>query len=148
MSDLNSLLEPDEKVVFRTRVHAWVFITPGVVFLWIVVFLPNILLLAGFGLITLLYGVFQYTYSEYILTNRKLIKRSGYYYIRTEEYPVEKIDSVILWQNYPDRILGTGVVILLGVGMITKKIYGIARAKDFRNAIHSQLSTEPEHYFD
>jgi uncharacterized membrane protein YdbT with pleckstrin-like domain len=147
MTEPTKLLEPDETVVFRTRTHKWVLIAPVFLLIFTLALLPDLMVLFLFSAILLFIGIIQYNYSEYLVTNKRFIKKSGFYYIRTEEIPVEKIDNVTFWQSRSDRVLGTGIVTLFGIGITNKRIKGLARAKDFRDALHSQLSVEPDNYF-
>jgi uncharacterized membrane protein YdbT with pleckstrin-like domain len=141
------ILHPQEEIVFRSKAPETVFLAPFIlmlilffaghhgIFFWLAVFFS-------------LAGVFKYFYYEHIVTNKRIITKYGFFYLRYRELPIEKVDNVTCWQSFADRLLGTGVVTLFGTGIITRKIKRIAKAADFRNAIHSQLSTEPEHYFD
>jgi uncharacterized membrane protein YdbT with pleckstrin-like domain len=148
MTESKHILEPDEQVVFKTRTHKWVFLAPVSFVIITLLVLPDFVLAFLFFGILFFTGILQYNYSEYLITNKRFIKKSGFFYIRTEEIPVEKINNVTFWQGWSDRVLGTGIVTLFGMGISTKRIKGLARAKDFRNALHSQLSVEPENYFD
>jgi len=148
MTKLTNILEPDEQVVFRTRIHKWVLIAPVLLLIITLALLPYLILLFLLSAILLLIGVIQYNYSEYLVTNKRFIKKSGFYYIRTEEIPIGKIDNVTFWQNWSGRVLGTGIVTLFGIGITKRRIKGLARAKDFRDALQSQLSVEPDNYFD
>ena len=146
-------LESGEQILLRSKLHPGLMIAGSMIILYaIFVFLftgySSNLFSAGFGILFLIVGFFRWSYYEFILTNRRLLKLSGYYYIRKEEYPLLKVDHVTLWQNLLDRFWDRGMITLFGIGIRTKKIRGIANAKMFKNAIHSQLSAEPDHYFD
>ena len=99
------------------------------------------------GLIWLAAGFLKWTYKEYILTNNRLAIVSGYFYLRTESIPLDEIEHVSLYQNWTDRWWGKGIVTLFGMGIQTKRLKGIKTAKEFKDAIHSQLSVDPEPYF-
>jgi len=147
MNWLQKILHPHEEIVFRSKAPESVILVPFVlmlilffsgyhgVFFWLAVF---------FSLV----GVFRYFYYEHIVTNKRIITKYGFFYLRYRELPIEKVDAVTCWRSFTDKLYGTGVVALFGIGITTRKIKRIAKAADFRNAIHSQLSTEPENYFD
>lgn len=146
-------LEPDETILLRTRKHPGLMYGGLVMLVYalIMVFLSGLtpdLLFAGLGLVLVISGFFQWSYSEFVLTDSRLLKVSGYYYIRAEEVLLKKVGHVTLWQNILDRWWDRGVITLYGIGIRTQKIRGISNASSFKNAIHSQLSVEPEHYFD
>lgn len=148
MTKSKNLLESDERLVFKTRTHKWVFLAPVSFVILTLIVLPDFLLAFLFFAILFFIGILQYNYSEYLITNKRFIKKTGFFYIRTEEIPVDKINNVTFWQGWSDRVLGTGIVTLFGMAISTKRIKGLARAKDFRDAIHSQLPVEPDNYFD
>jgi len=100
-----------------------------------------------FCVILSLAGSFKAFYFEYLLTDKRIISKYGLFYIRYREIPLEKVDNIICWQNPKDKLFGTGLITLFGIGIRQTKFRRIANAMDFKHAIHSQLSTEPEHYF-
>lgn len=147
------MLESGEEILLRSRLHPGLMLGGGLVILYslvIVIFTGQManLIYTGVGFLMFAIGLFRWSYREFIVTNKRLLMVSGYYYIRIMEYPINKIDNVSLWQNKIDRLWDRGVVTLFGIGIRTRKIRGIAGATRFRNAIHSQLSVEPDHYFD
>ena len=146
-------LEPEEQILLRSKLHPGLMIAGSMIILYAIFvsiftgYSTN-LISAGFGMLILIIGFFRWSYYEFILTNRRFLKLSGYYYIRKEEYPLVKVDHVTLWQNMLDKFWDRGIITLFGIGIRTKKIRGLADAKNFKNAIQSQLSVEPDHYFD
>ena len=146
-------LKSGEQILLRSRVHPGLMIAGAMIILYAI--LVSVLtgygsnmISAGFGAIFLFVGFFRWSYHEFILTNQRFLKLSGYYYIRAEEYPLVKVEHVTLWQNKLDKFWNRGMITLFGMGIRTRKFRGIADAKRFKNAIHSQLSVEPSHYFD
>lgn len=99
------------------------------------------------GVIWTFIGLIKWTYKEYILTNQRFIVVSGYFYLRTESLPIDKIEHVTLYQNWTDKWWGKGIVTLFGIGIQKKRIKGLKNAENFRHAIHSQLSIDSEPYF-
>lgn len=147
------LLESGEVILLRSRLHPGLMLGGGLMILYSVIMAVSTgqvfnLIFGGFGLLIFVIGFFQWSYREFVVTNRRILMLSGYYYIRTKEYPIGKIDNVTLWQNRIDKFWDRGVVMLFGIGIRTRKIRGIAGATRFKNAIHSQLSVEPDHYFE
>lgn len=146
MAWLNKLLEPEEEVIIRSKAHKAI--------VWIPFGLMLILFLIGshgflFWILVIfsLFGVFNYFYYEYAVTNRRIITKYGFFYIRYRELSLQKVDNIICWQNIGDRRLGTGLIMMFGVGITQQKFRRMANAMDFKNAIYSQLSTKPKHYF-
>ncbi|TVR35937.1 MAG: hypothetical protein EA390_01080 [Balneolaceae bacterium] len=149
----NIELEPGEEILIRSRHHngymmaGLAMILYGIAMMFITGFNPDLLLI-GIGVLLLLFGFIKWSYLEYVVTNRRFIRVSGYFYIQIEQYLLEKVGHVTLWQNSLDRFWDRGVITLHGIGIRTKKIRGLKNATSFKNAIHSQLSVEPDHYFD
>ena len=153
MSRITHILQPEEEILFQTKVHKWVLVGPAVftfytLVLWIFFLGQLFLFMFIFALLWLAAGLIRYTYTDYILTNRRFMRVSGYWFLHTVEYPLEKIDSVTYWKLLSDKWLDTGVVTLFGIGIKTATFRSLARARELRDAIHSQLSVEPVHYFD
>ena len=146
-------LKSGEQILLRSKLHpglmygGMILLIYALCMLFLIGFTPD-LILAVVGLVFTIAGFIQWSYFEYILTDKRLLKVSGYYYIRAEEVLLEKVGHVTLWQNMLDRIWDRGIITLYGIGIRTQKIRGISKASNFKNAIHSQLSVEPEHYFD
>lgn len=100
-----------------------------------------------YAIIWIAIGFFKWTYREYILTNERLAIVSGYYYLRTESIPIDKIEHVTLRQYWNQKWLDTGVVTIFGIGIRKKRIKGLKDAGKLKAAIHSQLSVDPKPYF-
>lgn len=147
MKWIDKILTLEEVIIFRTKAPETVISVPFILLL-VLFFLGHHGLLFWATVFLSLFGVFQYFYFEHVVTNKRLITKYGFFYLRYRELSLHKIDNVTWRQSLTGKILGTGVVTLFGIGITTRKIRKVGRAADFRNAIHSQLSTEPMHYFD
>lgn len=146
MNWMGKILNLEEVIIFRTKAPETVILVPFILML-VLFFLGHHGLLFWVTVIFSLLGVFQYFYFEHVVTNKRLITKYGFFYLRYRELPLQKIDNVTCRQSITDKIFGSGEVTLFGIGIIKRKFRKIARADDFRNAINSQLSTEPDHYF-
>lgn len=146
--------EVGEEVLVRSNIHPSMFYG-GLLFLIYIIAISLsevhdafFLTMFAIGLIWTIWGFIKSTYTEYIITNKRLAIVSGYFYRRIVVFPLDKIDHVTIYQNWTDKRWGKGIVTLFGIGIKTKKIRGLANAKNFRDAINSQLAVEPDHYFD
>jgi hypothetical protein len=145
------ILSDGEEILFQTRHHRWILVSASLLtaYALIMLFLSwYFVFIFIFSLVYLLTAYLKVTYTDYILTNRRFLRVSGYWFLHTEEYPLEKIDTVTYWKLLSDKWLDTGVVTLFGIGIKTATFRGLAHARELRDAIHSQLSVEPVHYFD
>lgn len=147
MEWLNKILEPGEEVIFRSKAHEAIVWLPFALMM-ILFLLGSYGILFWLSVIFSLLGIFNYFYYEYTVTNSRIITKYGFFYIRYRELNLQKVDNVICWQNLVDRRLGTGLITLFGVGIRQQKFRRMANAVDFKNAVYSQLSTEPERYFE
>jgi len=146
-------LDSEEEILYRSHKHPAMFYGGLFYSIYMIVValtggnpIANTIFVSA-GIIWTLFGLIKWTYTEYILTNQRLEVVSGYFYLRTESYPIDKIEHVTLYQNWTDKWWGKGIVTLFGIGIQTKRIKGLNNAADFRDAIHSQLSVNPEPYF-
>jgi len=143
----NIILDEDEQLITRSKPHMASALIP----------FTALLLLFSFGIYGIAFwffvllsltGAFRAFYFEYLLTDRRIISKYGFFYIRYRELPLEKVDNIICWQNVADKYFGTGLIMLFGTGIRQTKFRRVANAMDFKHAVYSQLSTEPEHYFE
>ena len=124
-----------EEIVYVTRHHWSMLLTPlsllvfTFVSLWLLI--PVIIYFA--------YKTFLFLSNQFIVTDRRVIQKKGLYYIRTEEWPIEKIEEVIYTQSLGDSWWENGTVILLGIAISKTRLTNIWHPKHFRNAIYSQL---------
>jgi hypothetical protein len=135
MSWIDDYLLYGEEVVYETGLH-WSIFSPGIAFI------PLGLVNWWFWIpVPLLLGYHAYIFysHQYVVTNHRLIKKQGIYYIRRQDWPHEKIDDVIYTQTLGDRLWNKGSVILLGMSISKTKIENIWQPAQLRNAIQSQL---------
>ena len=127
-----------EEIVYVTRHHWSMLLTPlSLLFLlfvslWLII--PVIFYLG--------YQTFLFLSNQFIVTDRRVILKKGLYYIRTEEWPIEKIEEVIYTQSLGDFWWENGTVILLGIAMSKTRFANIWHPQHFRNAIYSQLPAD------
>lgn len=143
----DKILDNNEQLITRSQPHKASALLPFTVL--ILLFLLGIYGVAFWFFVALsLAGAFKSFYFEYLLTDKRIISKYGFFYIRYREISLDKIDNIICWQNLADKWLGTGLITLFGTGIRQMKFRRIANAMDFKHAVYSQLSTEPEHYFE
>ena len=132
MGYAEKVLQPGESVVYRAHLHwiaylsAVLFIVAAVVLALLAVFLPGAALRLGLivaALIALFLGLFQtlrvwfvVANTEIIVTNRRLIYKTGFIARDTVEMNLDKVESVLVEQSIVGRMLDFGRVIIRGVG--------------------------------
>lgn len=159
-----SILQPNEKVLFATSLH-WIIFFQGAVALT----LGLLLLFYGQPMLTLLgeptlqttaeeplkylttfltlLGLYLLTVTtlrqlgtELVLTNHRLIAKSGIISRNSYELFLTKIEGADLEQSAFGRIFGYGKLTIRGVGTNLAPLYDIANPNGFQNVLLAQLT--------
>jgi uncharacterized membrane protein YdbT with pleckstrin-like domain len=113
---VNNHLIRDEHVVFETNFHWVIFISLR-------------------GIFTLFIApAFTRWVSEFAVTNRRIIIKTGFVARRTVEMNLSKIESVNVDQTVMGRIFGYGSITIIGTGGTRESFHNIARPLEFRKA--------------
>lgn len=133
MGYAEKVLQPGETITYRARLH-WIVYLGGIVLVLAAVILALLaaalragdtvrlgLMLAA--LIALFLGLFQMLRAwfvagntEIVVTNRRLIYKTGFVARDTVEMNLDKVESVLVEQTLLGRMLDFGTVIVRGVG--------------------------------
>lgn len=112
----NKHLISDETVVFETTLHWVIFFTLRSLFtLTIAAWLERWL-------------------SEYVITNRRIIIKTGFIARDTFEMNLSKIESVNVDQSVMGRILNFGSITIIGTGGTRETFHNISKPLEFRKA--------------
>lgn len=148
---IDNILQPGEKILYSTTIHAIVYV-PGLACLLAAVaalagahMVPNdtavMALLGASILLALLAGVllarawFRRWTTETDVTTLRLVYKEGFIRRQTFEMSLDKIESVDVSQGIAGRLFGWGDVTVMGVGEGRKTIRMIASPIEFRNHI-------------
>jgi len=116
MKYLNKTLSSNEKVIANPKVSKWSLFSPYLVFLIGVCFAP---VTAGLSLLTIIYPIvahiFRWT-TEYGVTNKKVLFKTGLIRRKTDELYTKKIEGVDVIQGIVGRIFGYGDLVFTGTG--------------------------------
>jgi uncharacterized membrane protein YdbT with pleckstrin-like domain len=152
MAYLDRVLQPGEKLLMRTRLHWYGYITPmfGLIVALAVVIATFVVLpksqtaWAGYGLaaliaiaavLSLIGRMIRVATTEFGVTDHRVIVKHGVFSLHTVEMNVDKIESVDVDQSLMGRMFDFGVVTIHGVGARWDPISGITDPLGFRNAI-------------
>lgn len=109
----NNLIR-DEVVVYETKYHWKIFISLK-------------------ALLTLFIGPALARWSdEFVITNKRIICKTGIFSRKTFEMNLNKIESVNVDQSFMGRVLGYGSVTIIGTGGTRESFPDISSAVDFR----------------
>ncbi len=138
------------KVVFWPGVIAVVFDALGIYLLWRATFggsaeeKGGAMMLLGAGLI--LFGIVPFAMaqikrvsSEFAVTNKRVIVKTGMIKRDTVEMFLHKVESVNVDQSVAGRMLGYGTLALHGTGGTAETFHDIASPLEFRRQVQEQI---------
>lgn len=144
----NNLLR-DEEIVYRAKIH-WAIFLPSIIWAIIAIIFTatyssetdeNTMAVVGLlwviAVFCLIHELIEKLSSEYALTNKRLIMKSGIIARRTVELMLTKCEGVSVDQSIMGRLLGYGTL-LATTGGATNKFRKIADPVIFRNRINEQ----------
>lgn len=109
MDWLKNILNQNETVIYQTRSHRYIFISP--LFIMLCGFLH--LWFLFIGLFNLVFFTCRYFYYEYIITDCRIIIKKGLFYIRTEEIMLDDSDEVIIRRSWSEKFIRGGSIYIL-----------------------------------
>jgi len=126
MSYIDKNLLADEKVVFRTKKHKIIFLTP-IIFTVLSIFASSYMasdtLLLNFiwapWIVTLIYWGYvglEYFTSEFVVTDKRVMMREGFFNRHTNEMRLSAISQVNVDQSLLGQILNYGIVSINAFG--------------------------------
>ncbi len=151
-SYVDKILQPDEQVRIIGRRH-WAVYWPGIAMLVVALILYllhaalpsvgtffDIVALIALAVALALLGRewFDQWGLEIVVTNRRVVYKRGVISRYTTEMNMEKIESVVVDQDLPGRLLGYGAVEIRGTGAGIERLKMIAHPLLLRNAITAQ----------
>ena len=164
MSYINDNLLPNEKVHFRAKVSAAVFLRAILsfvigIFFFILALEPaqqveeSVSIISGLQFIAaiLFFGIaifigvralIYFLTTEFAVTNRRVIAKRGFIQRSTIEILLQQVESVIVHQNILGRIIKFGTVVVIGTGGTKEPFRAISGPVKTRRIINEIL----EHY--
>jgi uncharacterized membrane protein YdbT with pleckstrin-like domain len=148
MSYIDRNLIEGERVVYRTRLHWLVFAMP--ILVTIVVLLPAAWFLLdspnwqGFAwvplalaLLVLLPAFVKRQSSDFAVTNKRVMMKSGVMTTRSVELLLNKIEAIAVDQSLAGRMFGYGNIVVTGSGGTREAFSQIQSPLEFRRAVQS-----------
>lgn len=135
---------PGETVVHRAQLHFTVYAWAAVwTFLAFVSFFASAAPVGAlFLIIAFVSGANAYvisTTSEFAITDKRTIIKTGFVWRRTSELLLVKLESVGVDQGVLGRILNYGTITLAGTGGAREKFKHIADPMGFRRKVYEQI---------
>ena len=147
MSYIDRNLIEGERVVYRTRLHWLVFAMP--ILFTIVVLVPAAwFLYNGSGqafawvplviaLLVLLPAFIKRQSSDFAVTNKRVMMKSGVMTTRSVELLLNKIEAISVDQSLAGRMFGYGNIVVTGSGGTREAFSHIQSPLEFRRAVQS-----------
>jgi uncharacterized membrane protein YdbT with pleckstrin-like domain len=144
MTYVQQTLLPEEKILYHTKPHYIVFYP---LFLWLILALfffnsDNTLfgtLLLLLSVLSLINSIINYYYSEYAITNKRIIMKIGFIRRKSLEIFLDRIEGIYVEQSMVGRILGFGTVFVGGIGGTKNPFFYIPHPIEFRNKVQQQM---------
>ena len=108
-------LLPQEKVVYQARTSLWSLVP--------LILLGILLLIVVVGLYFLIVAWIRYRTTEFAVTDRRIIAKTGLVSRRTVEMFLDKVESLNVDQTVPGRVFDYGTVTIRGTGA-TSEAFG------------------------
>jgi uncharacterized membrane protein YdbT with pleckstrin-like domain len=118
-SYVDSNLLAGETVVHRAEISLW---SVGHLIFFGVILLPAF----GLGLVFLIWAYVRYKTTEFAVTDKRIIAKTGLVSRNTVEMFLDKVESLHVEQSVAGRILDFGTVIIRGTGATEEPIKNIS----------------------
>jgi hypothetical protein len=155
MGHIERHLLPNERVVYRARLHRIALVLPSVLAFFFAMGILAVFsvpddgagdmrptMLGGyvimFGLPALLLFM-SFVSTEFAVTNRRVIMKAGWLRRRTVETVLEKVEGVSGEESLLGRALGYGTIIVTGSGGTREAFRRIADHEQFRRVVQEQI---------
>ena len=153
MSYVEKNLMPGEQIDYRANLHWLVFVLPILLFIaaiWLFFSLGGtiakflaLILIVGV-LVTGLHAVIERMTSEFAVTNKRVLIKTGLIRRHSLETLLTKIESIGVAQSILGRILGFGTIVISGTGGSKEPFHKIADPMMFRRRVQEQIAAMDE----
>lgn len=134
MATIDSHLAPGETVIHRAHLSKGFFLTDIVVGALLLPFLV--------GIFVWLFAYLRYSRSEMVVTNRRLIAKTGFASRYTVDIALEQIDSVQVGQGLMGHLFQYGTVTVYGGGKAQTPMEGLALPQQVHTAYMSAVPVQ------
>jgi membrane protein YdbS with pleckstrin-like domain len=153
MSFPRQLLNRDEEIVLDVHPHWLFFAEPALTVLGLIIVLiiaaatvgspltVIVLILIAIALIWTLWRFLTWRFTHFVVTNDRLIYRSGIFAKRGIQIPLERVNNVNFKQGILERIVGAGDLLVESAGEDGQQHFTDVRHPDqIQNIIHDQMN--------
>lgn len=154
MSYIDKLLLADEKIIYRTKKHIIIFLTPTILTILLFLFYKNIYIGTLFGstvneimllpavavLIVWLNILLNYVTSDFIVTTKRVIMKEGFFFRHMNETQLRTISNVTVNQTLAGQLLNYGTICINTFGGDNDPFSTITSPNAFQKYLQMQLS--------
>jgi len=142
-------LMTDETVVYEGKLHWGIFVIPGIIDFLMIGAIVGLLvirhpwpaaLLFVFSLICLLPVFLRYSSNGLVLTNKRVIVKTGVTSRRSIDIALSKIEGVSIEQTLLGQMFNFGTVIVRGTGGGIEKFPQLGAPAEFTKQVHQQMA--------
>jgi uncharacterized membrane protein YdbT with pleckstrin-like domain len=150
MSHVSRVLQPDERIVYTTKPH-WFLYLPAIIVIIVALMIAYAALqlggdvgfvaliaaaaVAGLALLLWLRAFLRRASTELAVTDRRVIYKTGLIRRRSVEMNMDKVESVKVDQSLLGRLFGYGTVMIHGTGGGFEPLPNIGSPITFRNHV-------------
>lgn len=146
MSYIDSILLPDERILYRGKMH-WIILLPPLLWLGLTVILSmqdSILILLAYvsGVVTIVTAIgalAQYMGSEYVITNKRILVKTGFIRRYSVELLLRRIEGIQIKQSFLGRLFDYGTIVVIGTGGTRDPFHLVANPLNFRNQVQKEI---------
>jgi uncharacterized membrane protein YdbT with pleckstrin-like domain len=132
-----------EQVVYETRIHPIIFLSPGAIILvgiglGVGLSPPGGLVVLACGVLMLIAAWIRQWSGEFAVTNKRVVVKVGFISRRTIEINMPKVESIEVNQGIFARLLNYGTIMVIGTGGTKEPFDLIDDPLAFRRAVQSR----------
>ena len=154
MGYVENNLSKNENILYQGKIHWFIFVPPLMMMLLAFFVLADdskqdnerlvALVVMAFCVFVLVHSFFYKISSEFAITNRRIISKTGFISRKTVEFNHGKIESINVEQSIFGRIFGYGSVVINGTGGAKTPVKNIAKPLKFRMEAMNVIDHEQE----
>ena len=150
MNYIDNNLLPDERILFRTKKHAIIFVSP-LILTGIALYLRSLdnhmleTALWWLNLAVVLawcHQLLDYAVAEFAVTNKRVMMREGFFFRHANEMRLATIARVDITQSLLGQLLNYGTIAINGFGFSTDVFSQIASPYAFQKAVQIALDKQ------
>jgi uncharacterized membrane protein YdbT with pleckstrin-like domain len=148
LSYIEANLTDGEEVIYRTKRHWLIFVSSLLAFLLCIIFFhigpaywPESVLCFLIGVIWAFYGFINFVSSEFVVTNKGVLVKTGLIKRDTLETLLSKIECIQVQQGVLGRLFNYGTIVIVGTGGTQNTFKVVQKPLEFRKVVQKQIST-------